>query len=112
MVCIEVELNGELFRRAGVRDAALISPTVSGYVGCDIPASLTLAGMCDLPDDRAAHVSWAPDEVDLKSGDVITFKFVESDQPTEPEQIVPTDSPGYVEEQRQFAVMKESFVPD
>jgi hypothetical protein len=112
MVCIEVELNGELFRRAGVKDASLICPMVSGYVGGDIPASLRLAGMCDLPEDRAAHVYWAPDEVDLKGGDVITFRFVESDQPTAPEQTVPTDSPEYVEEQRQFTMMKETFVPD
>jgi hypothetical protein len=112
MVCIEVKLNGHLLRMAGIKDASLISPMVSGYIGGDMPASLMLSGMCDLPDDRAAHVYWAPDELDLKSGDVVTFKFVESDDPTKPERIVLTDSPEYIEEQRQFTEMKKSFVPD
>lgn len=113
MVCIEVRLNGQLLRRAGITDASLISPMLSGYVGGEVPASLMLSGMCDLPDDRAAHVYWTPDdEVELKSGDVVTFKFVESDEPTKPERIVPTDSPEYIEEQRQFTKMKETFVPD
>jgi hypothetical protein len=112
MVCIGVKLNGELFRMAGIKNAALLSPMVSGYIGGDTPASLRLSGMCDLSEERAAHVYWAPDEVDLKGGDVVTFQFVKSDHPTDPEQVTPTDSPEYLEEQRQYLVMKESFVPD
>jgi hypothetical protein len=112
MVCIEVSLDGQVFRTAGSKDASLISPTLSGFVGGDTPARLTLSGMHDLPDERAAHVYWGPDEVELKTGAVVTFRFTTSESPSDPEQVVPTDSPEYIEEQREFEALKKTFVPD
>ena len=112
MVCIEVRLDGELFRIAGIKDASLITPTLSGYVGGETPACLMLRGMCDLVGGRAAHVSWGPDEVALTSGAVVTFRFTMSESPSHPEQIVATDSPAYIEEQRDFEAYKKTLVPD
>ena len=112
MVCIEVRLDGELFRTAGIKDASLITPRLAGFVGGETPASLTLSGMCDLAEGRAAHVYWGPDQVELKSGAVVTFRFTISQSPSSPERIVPTDSPVYIEEQREFEAYKKTFVPD
>jgi hypothetical protein len=96
MVCIEVSLDGEIFRTVGIKDASLISPTLSGFVGADTPARLTLSGMCDLPEERAAHVYWGTDELELKTGAVVTFRFTTSDSPSDLDQLVPTDSPEYI----------------
>ncbi len=75
MVCVEVKLDGALFRRAGIKDASLITPILSGFVGDETPARLSLSGMCDLPVARAAHVYWGPDQLELKTGTEVTFRF-------------------------------------
>ena len=67
--------------------------------------------MCDLEQGRAAHVYWC-ENVAVGEGDTVAFKFTESDRVTSPEQIIPTDSPEYVEEQRVFAESMKNFVPD
>src|SRR5437899_2838668 len=110
MICIEVSLDGEVFRRTGVKDASLLTPGVAAFVGDDKPARLTLSGMCDLPGERAAHVYWG-DEMSLNNGAVVTFRFTISDSPSKPDQLVPTDSPKYIEEQREFEQLKNNFVP-
>jgi len=112
MICVEVSLDGALFRRAGIKDASLITPTVSGFIGDETPAQLMLRGMCDLAGGRSAHVNWGPDQVDLQIGAVVTFRFTTSESPSEPDQVVPTDSPAYIEEQREFENFKKTFVPD
>ena len=63
--------------------------------------------MCDLSGERTAHVHWCDDH-QLVAGDVVAFGFVESDEPSTPAQIVGTDSPEYLEEQRQFAEFEKS----
>jgi hypothetical protein len=112
MVCIEVSLDGEVFRMAGIQDASLLSPTLGGFVGDDTPARLTLSGMCDLPNERAAHVYWGIDEIALNNGTVVTFRLTTSEAPSNPDRIVPIDSPEYIEEQREFEELKKTFVPD
>ena len=112
MVCIEVRLDVEIFRTTGVKDASLLTPTISAFVGDDKPARLSLSGMCDLPGDRAAHVYWGDDEMALNDGTVVTLRFTSSESSSDPDQVVPTDSPTYVEEQREFQELKKNFVPD
>jgi len=111
MVCVEVSLDGSLFRKLGIKDASLITPTVHGFVGDEAPASLILSGMCDLGGERAAHVYWGPDEVALNGGSVVTFRFAMCESPSPPDKVVPTDSPAYIEEQREFQALKKSFLP-
>ncbi len=112
MVCVEVRLDGALFRKAGIKDASLITPILSGFVGDETPARLSLSGMCDLPVARAAHVYWGPDQLELKTGTEVAFRFTTCGSPTPPERIVPTDSAAYIDEQRDFEAYKKSFVPD
>jgi hypothetical protein len=111
MRCIDVQVNGALLWRAGVENASMIGPMVHGAMAGDSPAGIRLAGMCDLPDDRNAHVSWC-EEHPLAAGDVVSFAFVEADSATPPAEVVATDSAEYLEEQRKFAEFEKSFVPD
>src|SRR5213079_3056255 len=92
MVCVEVTLDGSPFRRVGIRDASLITPTVHGFVDDEAPARLELSGVCDLGGERAAHVYWEPDDVALNDGTVVTFRLAMCEFPSPPDQVVPTDS--------------------
>jgi hypothetical protein len=112
MVCIEVGLDGKLFRATGVKDASLLTPAISAFVGDDEPARLTLSGMCERPGERAAHVYWGDDEMLLSNGTVVTLRFTSSELASDPDQVVATDSPKYVEEQREFEELKKNVVPD
>src|SRR4051794_4512703 len=112
MVCIEVGLDGKLFRTTGVEDASLLTPSISAFVGDDEPARLTLSGMCELPGERAAHVHWGDDEMLLSNGTVVTLRFTSSELASDPDQVVPTDSPKYIEEQQEFEQLKKNFAPD
>jgi len=111
MVCVEVTLDGSPFRRVGIKDASLITPTVHGFVDDEAPARLELSGMCDLGGERAAHVYWGPDDVALNDGTVVTFRLAMCEFPSPPDQVVPTDSPAYIEEQREFAALRKSVLP-
>jgi hypothetical protein len=111
MRVIEVAVNGTLRWRAGIENASIIAPALSAWVADDSPASLMVSGMCDLDQARAAHVHWC-ERWSLANGDLVTFKFTESDDVTPPEAIVPTDSPAYLQDQRGFAESLKDFVPD
>lgn len=111
MRAIEVAVNGKLLWRLGIRNASIIAPSLRAGVADDSPASLMVSAMCDLDEERAAHVRWC-EEWSLANGDLVAFTFVESDDVTLPEAIVPTDSPDYLEEQRDFAQWLKDFVPD
>jgi len=107
LICIEVHLNERLICRAGVADACILNCIVGAGVGGDQPASFHVAGMLDLPEDRAAHVYWS-DESALAPPDHLRIALVDSDEPSPPLRVTPTDSPEYLEEQRQFAELEKS----
>jgi hypothetical protein len=48
----------------------------------------------------------------LSNGTVVTLRFTSSELPSDPDQVVPTDSPKYIQEQREFEELKKNFVPD
>jgi len=111
MRVIDVAVNGEVRWRAGMANASIITPLLSAWVADESLASLQVSGMCDLEQGRAAHVYWC-ENVAVGGGDTVAFKFTESDRVTPPEQIIPTDLPEYVEEQRAFAESMKNFAPD
>jgi hypothetical protein len=92
-------------------NASIIAPQLSAWVADESPASLRVSGMCDLEQGRAAHVYWC-DSVAVAEGDTVSFKFTDSGNVTPPDEIVPTDSPEHVEEQRAFAESLKDSVPD
>jgi hypothetical protein len=113
MQCIAVTVNEQLLCVAGISSALMIGPSIRAAVSAEMPPALDVRGMCQLgfDTDRPAHVYWC-DNLRLKPRDCVCFAFVESPEPTPPIQIVPTDSPGYIEEQRLFKEHEKSFVPD
>src|SRR6266513_2718619 len=111
MRAIDVAVNGKLLWRLGIRNASIISPSVSAWVADDSAASLMVSAMCDLDGGRAAHVRWC-ETWSLANGDLVAFKFIESDDVTLPDAIVPTDSPDYLEEQRSLAESLKDLVAE
>ena len=110
MLCLEVRINEEPAWIAGIDKAIMLSAHLAAFVGAEEPASLRLAGMCDLGNDRDAHVYWFH-ELPIKTGDRLSFGLVESDLPTPPTEVQPTDSPAYLEEQREYLEAEASWQP-
>lgn len=97
--------------RAGIENATVLSTMLHGAMAGASPAGVRVAGMCELPEKRSAHVSWAENH-SLQAGDVVKFRFAESHAPSPPIEILATDSEEYIEGQRKFAEIEKSFVPD
>jgi len=110
MICLEISLNQKLMWCAGVENANMLSPTLSSFVGDEYPACIDVSGMCDLPDERSAHVYWG-EPTFLHAGDVVRIAMVESASPTLPSEVKATDSAEYVEEQRQFEEFERTYLP-
>jgi hypothetical protein len=110
MICLEISLNQKLMYFAGVENAIMLSPTLSSFVGDEYPACIDVSGMCDLPDERRAHIYWG-EPTFLHAGDVVRIAMVESASPTPPAKVEATDSAEYVEEQRQFEEFERTYLP-
>lgn len=93
---------------AGIANASLITSVVGGGVGGDDLACFHVAGMQDLPGERAAHVYWIH-ETSLVPGDHLRYTFLESDGPTPPIEVKATDSPKYLQEQREFEEVERNY---
>jgi hypothetical protein len=107
--CLSVSLNGEHLLAAGVADGSFVDVTAAGSVFGDAPAYLRVAGMRELPEGRSAHVYWMED-LALVDGDVLTIAPVELPSGSAPSSIVPTDSPKYIEEQRDYQAFLEAHL--
>jgi hypothetical protein len=111
MICLDIKVNGDLVCQAGIANASILSSILGASVGADHPVDLYVSGMCELPEERTAHVYWAKDR-SLSSGDHITFTLIDCEDATEPTEIVPTDSREYLEEQAKFEELEGTFVRD
>jgi len=111
MRAIDIVVNGQLKWRAGIANASILAPYLHAWVGDESPASIGVSGMCDLEQGRIAHVRWC-EGFPVAEGDTVVFRFVDSDEPTPPAEIIPTDSPAYLEEQRAFTESVRNLVPD
>ena len=111
MICLDIKVNGDLVCRAGIANASILSSILGASVGADHPADLRISGMCELPEERVAHVYWAEGR-SLSSGDHITFTLIDCEDATKPAEIVPTDSPEYLEEQAKLEEVEGAFVRD
>ena len=111
MRAIAVVVNGQLRWRAGIANASILTPLLSAWIADEAPASIRVSGMCDLEQGRTAHVHWC-ESFPVAKGDTVVFRFIDTDHPTPPAEIIPTDSPAHLEEQRAFAESLKTFVPD
>ena len=108
MICLEVHRNKGLLTRAGIEGGLLLSADVGTFMGDEEPASIHVAGMCDLDEGRSAHIYWV-DFDRLAVGDVLSFQFVHSDTPSTYLDLKATDSPKYIEEQAEFAELERNY---
>lgn len=83
MICFEIAINGKFLCRAGVENATVISPNISMFTDTGKAAHLRLSALTKRADGRSTHVSWF-DEIELSSGDDISFTMLESNAPTVP----------------------------
>jgi hypothetical protein len=100
-MCLAVHKNGKPLCVSGRSDATILTSIVGGAIGDDDAASFHVSGMCDLPEDRSAHLYWV-EETRLKSGDRLRFELVRSDAPSTPLTVKAADSPVYLAEQAAF----------
>jgi len=110
MICLAVRKNGELLCLAGFAEADLLTVHLSGGVDADMPVSLRVSGMCELPGDRSAHLYWI-DGAALNAGDRLSFELQRSDGPTLPLSIEATDSPEYLAAQAAFEELARESIP-
>jgi len=95
---------------AGVANAIMLSADLAGFVGAEEPASLRLAGMCRLGDGRDAHVYWFH-ELPLQSGDRVTFRLIDSEEPSPYTELQATDSAEYLEQRRKYMEAEAAYQP-
>jgi hypothetical protein len=76
-LCFEVKVNEERPVLAGLADAKVVTAILS-YVTADQDLTLAVGAM----GSDSVHVDWVQRE--LKPGDVLTVRIVESDAPTQP----------------------------
>ena len=100
-MCLAVHKNGKPVCVSGHSDATILTSIIGGWVGDDDAASFHVSGMCDLPDERSAHLHWV-EESKLNSGDRLRFELVRSAAPSIPLTVEATDSPAYLADQAAF----------
>jgi len=83
-LCFEVTINDEPSIVAGRRDLKVLSAIVT-LVAAGADLDVHVGGMVD----RSDHVAWLDRE--LRRGDVVTIRIVESEHPAEPATRSPTD---------------------
>lgn len=108
MICLAVYRNDVLVCNAGIADASLLSAIIASGLCDDDPATFHVAGMQDLAMERSAHVYWAH-ETAPSVGDRLRLSLIQSDAPSHPVEIVPTDSPEHLEEQREFEEFAKTY---
>jgi hypothetical protein len=108
MICLIVTRNNEVVCKAGISNACLLSTILSGGLGDDDPASFHVSGMQELPGGRNAHVYWVH-ETAIVPGDHLVFALRECDDPSAPVEHQPTDSPDYIEQQREYQAFEKTY---
>ena len=94
MLCLEIEVNGEPYCRAGLGDEGAISAFVSWVKlgppddSVPVPPGATLLAVSGFTSEHTA-VHWADQLRHLSVGDEVTIRVVDSDQP-DPYAITPT----------------------
>jgi len=94
-LCFEVAINDELPIRAGLPDLKVLTAIVS-FVADRDELDLDVGGMVD----RSDHVRWL--QRDLRRGDVVTIRIVDSEEATEPVMRERVDSASDAERERAY----------
>jgi len=94
-LCFEVTINDELPILAGLRDVKVLTAIVS-FVADRDELDLDVGGMVD----RSDHVKWL--QRNMRRGDVVTIRIVDSDEAAEPATRERVDSASDAERERAY----------
>ena len=100
MHALEVQRNGVTLVVVGASNALMFSADVSATID-EESATIDIRGMIDLGSDRQSHANWLELEP-LRVGDVLSFRFFESEVVTAPLQEVATDSEEHITGQAKY----------
>ena len=106
MHALEVQRNGVTLVVVGASNALMFSADVSAMIEEDA-ATIDVRGMIDLGNDRKSHANWLELEP-LRVGDVLNFRFFESEVVTAPLQEVATDSEEHIAGQAEYEELFKS----
>jgi len=109
MHALEVQRNGETLAVVGASNALMFAAHVNAAIE-EAGATLDLRGMLDLGDERTSHVSWLQLS-QLQRGDLLNFRFFESEVVSSPRDEVATDSEEHIAEQAEFEEELKSNPP-
>lgn len=100
MYALIIKLNEETLATIGASNAIFFNSHI--HISIDeLGAALDLRGMLDLGSERTSHVNWL-NPLQLQSGDLLCFHFVDSDVVTPPIEERATDSEEYISDQAAF----------
>jgi hypothetical protein len=106
MHALEVQRNGATLVVVGASNALMFSADVSATLE-EEAARIDIRGMIDLGNDRQSHANWLELEP-LQIGDVLSFRFFQSEVVTAPLQEVATDSEQHIAGQAQYEELLKS----
>jgi hypothetical protein len=105
-LCFEVTINDEPPILAGLRDLKVLTAILS-FVSEREELDLHVGGMLD----RADHVSWL--ERNVRRGDVVTIRIMDSEQTVEPATRKRTDPSTDAEQERKYYEhLRRKYEPD
>ena len=106
MHALEVQCNGVTLAVAGARNALMFSADISSMIE-EEAATIDIRGMIDLGNERKSHVSWL-ELAPLRIGDLLSFRFFESEFVTAPLKEVATDSEEHIAGQAEYEELLKS----
>jgi hypothetical protein len=106
MHALEVQRNGVTLAVVGASNALMFSADISATVE-EEAATIDVRGMLDLGSERRSHVSWLALEP-LRIGDLLSFRFFESETVTVPVEEVATDSEEHLTGQAEYEELLRS----
>jgi hypothetical protein len=106
MHALEIQRNGVTLAVVGARNALMFSADINSTID-EEAATIDIRGMIDLGNERKSHVSWL-ELAPLRIGDLLSFRFFESEVVTAPLKEVATDSEEHIAGQAEYQELLKS----
>jgi hypothetical protein len=100
MRALEIQRNGIMLAVVGASKAIMFTARISSMI-VEEAATIDVRGMINLGDERESHVNWL-ELLPLNRGDLLSFRFIDSEVITPPISEVATDSEKHILEQEQY----------
>jgi len=106
MYALEIQRNGITLAVVGASNALMFSADISATIE-EEGATIDVRGMLDLGSERKSHVTWLALEP-LRIGDLLNFRFFESDIANAPVEEMATDSEEHINRQAEYEALLKS----